>query len=136
MVDPVIDEHFRRSLGDDYMVLFTKNNTKKIESIPSSPVPVSSPTPPKMPTPSPPPTPPIKTAIITKQQKSPSSHSQTTNTTTTTIVDSDMISMSVDDHFAKALGETWKKIKEENGQVGKIQNKKDSIRPCVQHEVV
>ncbi|XP_059607743.1 uncharacterized protein LOC132255653 isoform X2 [Phlebotomus argentipes] len=56
MCDTVIDEHFRRSLGNNYMTLFSKNYAKAD-------------------------------------------------------IEEDAISLSVDDHFAKALGDTWQKIK-------------------------
>ncbi|KAI8429015.1 hypothetical protein MSG28_007593 [Choristoneura fumiferana] len=82
---PVIDEHFRRSLGDDYMNLFKKNtessqpgpkpNTKDRAS---SPIQFKSEEPPK----------PAK--IIAMEV--------------------DDASLSVDDHFAKALGDTWRQI--------------------------
>ncbi|XP_073951531.1 uncharacterized protein isoform X2 [Choristoneura fumiferana] len=85
MCDPVIDEHFRRSLGDDYMNLFKKNtessqpgpkpNTKDRAS---SPIQFKSEEPPK----------PAK--IIAMEV--------------------DDASLSVDDHFAKALGDTWRQI--------------------------
>lgn len=85
MCDPVIDEHFRRSLGDDYMSLFKKSaesatpgpkpNTKDRASSPIHfPKPVE-----------PPPT-----KIIAMEVDDPA--------------------VSVDDHFAKALGDTWKQI--------------------------
>lgn len=87
MCDPVIDEHFRRSLGDDYMNLFKKNtegqsvqpgpkpNTKDRAS---SPIQFKAEEPPK----------PAK--IIAMEV--------------------DDASLSVDDHFAKALGDTWRQI--------------------------
>ncbi|XP_068630446.1 transcription cofactor vestigial-like protein 4 isoform X2 [Battus philenor] len=85
MCDPVIDEHFRRSLGDDYMNLFKKNtetvvpgpkpNTKDRAS---SPIQFKAEEPPK------------PTKIIAMEV--------------------DDASMSVDDHFAKALGDTWRQI--------------------------
>ncbi|XP_044271136.1 uncharacterized protein LOC123015464 isoform X2 [Tribolium madens] len=72
MCDPIIDEHFRRSLGNDYLSLFSNNNVSK-ESIPVKP-------PPKVPT------------------------------TTNVIELMDTAGLSVDDHFAKALGDTWVKL--------------------------
>lgn len=85
MCDPVIDEHFRRSLGDDYMNLFKKNadaaqpgpkpNTKDRASSPIQFEPEEPPKPAK---------------IIAMEV--------------------DDASLSVDDHFAKALGDTWKQI--------------------------
>lgn len=85
MCDPVIDEHFRRSLGDDYMNLFKKNtensqpgpkpNTKDRASSPIQFKPEEPPKPAK---------------IIAMEV--------------------DDASLSVDDHFAKALGDTWRQI--------------------------
>lgn len=85
MCDPVIDEHFRRSLGDDYMNLF-KKNTENAQPGPkpntkdraSSPIQFKSDEPPKA------------TKIIAMEV--------------------DDASLSVDDHFAKALGDTWRQI--------------------------
>lgn len=68
MCDPVIDEHFRRSLGADYMALFNKKS-------PPQPKPAISP-----------------------------------KTTITVSCNNDSVATSVDDHFAKALGDTWKKL--------------------------
>lgn len=87
MCDPVIDEHFRRSLGDDYMSLFKKNGEKIGASPPpkpntedraSSPIQFKNDEPPK------------PSKIIAMEV--------------------DDASVSVDDHFAKALGDTWKQI--------------------------
>ncbi|XP_054276861.1 uncharacterized protein LOC128995862 isoform X1 [Macrosteles quadrilineatus] len=65
--DPVIDEHFRRSLGKDYMSVFADTGKqKKSTNTVAEPEDASD-----LPTPS---------------------------------------SLSVDDHFAKALGETWLKL--------------------------
>ncbi|OWR43870.1 hypothetical protein KGM_215861 [Danaus plexippus plexippus] len=78
MCDPVIDEHFRRSLGDNYMNLFKKDtagpkpNTKDRASSPIQ-------------------------FIIERPTK-------------IIAMEVDDASMSVDDHFAKALGDTWKQI--------------------------
>ncbi|XP_049866546.1 transcription cofactor vestigial-like protein 4 isoform X2 [Pectinophora gossypiella] len=88
MCDPVIDEHFRRSLGDDYMNLFKKNNAESQDAQPgpkpntkdraSSPIQFKNEEPPK------------PTKIIA--------------------MDVDDANLSVDDHFAKALGDTWRQI--------------------------
>ncbi|XP_019870248.2 uncharacterized protein LOC109598765 [Aethina tumida] len=68
MCDPIIDEHFRRSLGNDYHTLFSNNNLAK-----EPPRTVS---------------PPAATPEL-----------------------SDSPALSVDDHFAKALGgDTWAKL--------------------------
>lgn len=85
MCDPVIDEHFRRSLGDDYMNLFKKNN----EDTQPGPKPntkdrASSP-------------------IQFKVEEPP-------KTAKIIAMEIDDASLSVDDHFAKALGDTWKKL--------------------------
>ncbi|XP_055376334.1 mucin-2 [Condylostylus longicornis] len=180
MCDPVIDEHFRRSLGADYLVLFGNNNkinNKSSSSIspssgsnspkmsssslasgasspalstspslsikPNSPT-IESPTSPKQLTP----TPAITTAAtlnnsgatslttshltkreqknqpkqqqqqqahqINKQQKSPinnrRSPSPPPRTTTVMVTNDNSVAHSVDDHFAKALGDTWRKL--------------------------
>ncbi|CAH1970708.1 unnamed protein product, partial [Acanthoscelides obtectus] len=73
MCDPIIEEHFRRSLGSAYHAVFQKES-------PPPPAPKS---PPK------PPTPVTPTSVIQ-------------------LMDSE--GLSVDDHFAKALGDTWKKL--------------------------
>ncbi|XP_048485150.1 uncharacterized protein LOC105391165 isoform X1 [Plutella xylostella] len=85
MCDPVIDEHFRRSLGDDYMTLFNKKTLPEpaparppTEDRASSPIQFNTVDPPK----------PVKIVAM----------------------EVDDASMSVDDHFAKALGDTWKQI--------------------------
>ncbi|XP_041976312.1 transcription cofactor vestigial-like protein 4 [Aricia agestis] len=83
MCDPVIDEHFRRSLGDDYMNLFKKDNAQpgpkpNTKDRASSPIQFTNEEPTK----------PVK--IIAMEV--------------------DDASISVDDHFAKALGDTWKQI--------------------------
>lgn len=85
MCDPVIDEHFRRSLGDDYMNLFKKNS----EAVQPGPKPntkdrASSP-------------------ILFKPEEPP-------KPAKIIAMEVDDASMSVDDHFAKALGDTWKQI--------------------------
>ncbi|XP_037302000.1 uncharacterized protein LOC119192277 [Manduca sexta] len=90
MCDPVIDEHFRRSLGDDYMNLFKKNaedaqpgpkpNTKDRASSPIQ----------------------FKTEEPHKPPK-------------IIAMDVDDASLSVDDHFAKALGDTWRQIQNPQG---------------------
>ncbi|XP_037907187.1 transcription cofactor vestigial-like protein 4 isoform X2 [Hermetia illucens] len=89
--DPVIDEHFRRSLGADYMNLFKKK---------SSP-PTSSASSPQEPQPAPP-------GPQQKDEESEEQHSPKHRTTVT--VNGESVGTSVDDHFAKALGDTWKKL--------------------------
>ncbi|KAL4708371.1 hypothetical protein ACJJTC_019607 [Scirpophaga incertulas] len=88
MCDPVIDEHFRRSLGDDYMNLF-KKSTENTVNIQPGPKPntkdrASSP-------------------ILFKPEESP-------KPTKIIAMEVDDASLSVDDHFAKALGDTWRQI--------------------------
>lgn len=83
MCDPVIDEHFRRSLGDDYMNLFKKN----AEAPPAKPT-------------------------TEDRASSPIQFKEETPKPTKIIaMEVDDASVSVDDHFAKALGDTtWKQI--------------------------
>lgn len=72
MCDPIIDEHFRRSLGNDYHAIFHNNNVSK-EQVPQKPIPAP-----------------------------------TVPTTTSSVVElMDNTGLSVDEHFAKALGDTW-----------------------------
>ncbi|XP_050343135.1 uncharacterized protein LOC126768830 [Nymphalis io] len=87
MCDPVIDEHFRRSLGDDYMNLFKKNS------------------PPENSQPGPKPN--------TKDRaSSPIQFKNDEDPKPAKIIamEVDDASLSVDDHFAKALGDTWRQI--------------------------
>lgn len=67
--DPVIDEHFRRSLGKDYLSVFSDHNQQNIHE-------------------------------EVRSGNSESNHSG----------DITGSALSVDDHFAKALGETWLKL--------------------------
>lgn len=86
MCDPVIDEHFRRSLGDDYMKLYKKSQEAALPtSKPNMKDRASSPIEFNMAEPAP------------KQSK-------------IIAMEVDDANLSVDDHFAKALGETWKQI--------------------------
>lgn len=105
MIDPVIDEHFRRSLGADYMNLFgnKKSTNLKIISKKISPVPpAKSPTPVAV----------AKTVAIPEQV--------------------DTIEMSVDDHFAKALGgDTWKQLKDSRSDTSL--DGSTSVRQCVKN---
>lgn len=79
MCDPIIDEHFRRSLGKDYLTVFSNNNVQK-----EPPAPVK--TPPKV-------------------------------TTSSVMELMDNSGLSVDDHFAKALGDTWVKLNKKDGEL-------------------
>lgn len=156
MIDPVIDEHFRRSLGADYAILFGNKKpgaavkptpivgAKKPSLIVSqqfsvasaasaaasastlhSPIAVAT----VLPT--------TATSLVNAAVTSPSSRISTSPSTSAAIVvkvepqparqpppsverrtsdatdeDSAAVSMSVDDHFAKALGgDTWKQLK-------------------------
>lgn len=99
MIDPVIDEHFRRSLGADYMHLF-EAKSKSAESSPK-------------------PSPPLR---VSPSLSVRSTNSLASSTSSSTKVASPKakkaskqtinVEMSVDDHFAKALGATWKKLQE------------------------
>lgn len=111
MIDPVIDEHFRRSLGADYMNLFgnKKSTNLKIISKRISPVPV----PPAKATSPPAPVDAVKTVLAVPEQV-------------------DTIAMSVDDHFAKALGgDTWKQLKD--GRSDTSLDGASSVRQCVKN---
>lgn len=104
MVDPVIDEHFRRSLGADYMNLFVKN--KDAAS--------------KTPSHSPPHEPMSPTTPAPVKQGKPDPQTDTKSSTNGTEVGQE-IEMSVDDHFAKALGDRWKQyLPDEYRQKGEI----------------
>lgn len=172
MCETVIDEHFRRSLGPDYVALFGKKSP-----VPSTPSPTPTPTPPPQPvqhmtpmasvtptllhqaveahrsTPTPPAavvmpqpqtqpqaltTKPILSPVSPPEQSPPhvtaarvespilaaketSSSSKATPSTppsTTTPTSASTVSSmpSVDDHFAKALGDTWKKLQADKEQ--------------------
>lgn len=116
MVDPVIDEHFRRSLGADYVSLFGKqlNCSKTCRSS------LSPPSKPTTPTTSSNDTPAdsklcaatqlinLSRAHVTNADKPcPSNNSDTAIQQMVENVD-----ISVDDHFAKALGDTWKQLQQ------------------------
>lgn len=117
MCDPVIDEHFRRSLGADYMALFgkkptslTSENSNAAASKPptkdrgSSPIMFAS-------------DPCIN--FLATQDKTGEKTSEPTQKQSEEVKNNESIAMevdsaglSVDEHFAKALGDTWKKIQE------------------------
>ncbi|CAF4897793.1 unnamed protein product [Pieris macdunnoughi] len=84
MCDTVIEEHFRRSLGDNYMNLIKKNTDGA------------------QPGPKP----------NTKDRASSPIQFKADEPKTTKIIamDVDDPSLSVDDHFAKALGDTWRQL--------------------------
>lgn len=77
MCDPIIDEHFRRSLGNDYLTLYSNNNVSKDTS----------------------------------------SCKPTQKVTTNVIELMDNTGLSVDDHFAKALGDTWLKLNKKDAEI-------------------
>lgn len=89
MSDPVIDEHFRRSLGERYTHLFASSTSSSSASSASLVAADSSTT-----------SGGGHTNPSSRDDKLPS----TVNVT----------GLSVDDHFAKALGETWLKLQNEN----------------------
>ncbi|XP_065173897.1 MAP7 domain-containing protein 1 isoform X2 [Atheta coriaria] len=105
MCDPIIDEHFRRSLGKDYNTVFN-NNAKEnpLKSKTPSPPTQSSPTATVAP---------VLVEAPKPKEKSPPTTPIPPVTSVVEMMDSS--GMSVDDHFAKALGDTWAKL-----------NKKDS----------
>ncbi|XP_025424962.1 uncharacterized protein LOC112693914 isoform X2 [Sipha flava] len=90
MSDPVIDEHFRRSLGKDYMNVFAP-----------------------------------ATAQRQQQQTTAASTSGPSPT------DGDNSGLSVDDHFAKALGDTWVKLQKEEYQKKRKETTSDGARQNV-----
>lgn len=138
MVDPVIDEHFRRSLGADYMSLFNKKQeqplnvlqNKNTKNSSESNLPqisannsitgqaisnkwVTSPSPSSPSSSSSSSTPslalssiPVKFRTMNGNESSQKAdeHMETSDDSTTSV------EMSVDDHFAKALGDTWAKL--------------------------
>lgn len=128
MIDPVIDEHFRRSLGADYMNLFGKKREAAAKHL--SPAASSSPEQQRSPLPnqtksneaSQPSTP---SSCNSKNKTSPTpkaSPSQNASPTSVDVVDgpgksNTTIAMSVDDHFAKALGDTWKQLQQAEKQI-------------------
>jgi len=93
MCDPIIDEHFRRSLGKDYNAVFSNNNSvlnvPKL-SPPIASAPVASPPKKSSPTPAPVAPPQLSSEKMIELM--------------------DGAGMSVDDHFAKALGDAWLKL--------------------------
>lgn len=131
MVDPVIDEHFRRSLGADYMNLFGKKHetaAKNTSAASLSPVQRRSPHPNQInPTiESSQPTTPTSSSCSphNKSLSSPkASPSQNVSPAGVDAVDgineksNATIAMSVDDHFAKALGATWTQLQQAEKQI-------------------
>lgn len=126
MIDPVIDEHFRRSLGADYMHLFDKRPSSVDEEIVVTLSPKPSPSPvspkngacksPKSPT------------IVIIEEDGPPSPIAPIPVSDNVREQPDEIELSVDDHFAKALGDTWKKLQEADKSlpIGKNQSDNNS----------
>lgn len=123
MVDPVIDEHFRRSLGADYMNLFGKKHETTAKHTSTEQGQLSHPNQ-------------LKSANESSQSSTPSPNSSNKSTISLSpkpsqlqnasppgidVVDgkgtSNTIAMSVDDHFAKALGDTWKQLQQAEKQI-------------------
>lgn len=98
--EPDIEEHFRRSLGRDYM---TSNSPKLVNPPPPPP-------PPKVPTP------PVEVAKTTRNSASPPKEVDKNNPANVSITGS------VDDHFAKSLGSNmWSALKKQNDpEVGTV----------------
>ncbi|VVC24622.1 Hypothetical protein CINCED_3A005122 [Cinara cedri] len=83
--DPVIDEHFRRSLGKDYMNVFAPAVIARRDQTPAAD--------------------PIDVAGGSGDDNDVDDDD-----------DDDDVGLSVDDHFAKALGDTWVKLQKEEYQ--------------------
>ncbi|XP_055317040.1 uncharacterized protein DDB_G0290587 [Sitodiplosis mosellana] len=107
MVDHELDEHFRRSLGADYMNLFGKR-LEQMKSTSSSAAAAA--TARKSPQ-----TSPVVNDTSARVKETPTperSSSNRDNSVGKDVVEN--IEMSVDDHFAKALGDTWKQLQQSN----------------------
>lgn len=125
MCDPVIDEHFRRSLGANYMSLFPKSKDSSANGVANG----------------------KNQKVVTKDRGSspimfpsdpctkylaPNSDAAKSTSESKSVSGSDSedykmdvdesSGLTVDDHFAKALGDTWKKIKESNNIENKGKN--------------
>ena len=103
MCDPVIDEHFRRSLGERYTHLFAPAATERNSNGSNE-----------------------SSSGVTGGSSSSSSSSAAANMASTVSV----TGLSVDDHFAKALGETWLKLQNETS-VSKESGKEESATVTV-----
>jgi hypothetical protein len=139
MCDTVIDEHFRRSLGNDYIALLTNEKTNKMIKleVPSPPTlstvthEVATPPPPPAavtPTRSTPPATPVAPVAVAEIVTAAVNYVTTTPSppppvevvvaqkhNNTSDDDDGDNEISVDDHFAKALGnDMWKKIQEKS----------------------
>lgn len=96
MCDTVIDEHFRRSLGNNYMELFDKATGAASGTV--SPTGIAEAT----------------GTTKTKAVSNKSDEKIEKDEEITVQAESNgggNVNFSVDDHFAKALGETWNKLK-------------------------
>lgn len=95
--DPAIEEHFRRSLGRDYSDIMSQKSAVSPVPAPAPPMVVATPSPPP-----PPPSAPTESVAMTKNNGNPAVS----------------ITGSVDDHFAKSLGNsTWSAIKAKNDPI-------------------
>ncbi|CAK1553735.1 unnamed protein product [Leptosia nina] len=96
MCDTVIEEHFRRSLGDNYM-----NLIKKTAEVQPGPKP------------------------NTKDRASSPIQFKTDEPKATKVIamEIDDPSLSVDDHFAKALGDTWRQLQTSRNTEGQTSSK-------------
>lgn len=134
MCDPVIDEHFRRSLGPDYMTLFSKAKESNSVSNGKSPKAVtkdrgSSP----IMFPSDPCTKflnsnskPLKHEDSPQSDMAEEDEDDEEEEEESMDVD-DTAGLSVDDHFAKALGDTWKKLQAKKPKVDILKSKSPEI---------
>ncbi|XP_059090264.1 mucin-2-like isoform X2 [Tigriopus californicus] len=106
--DPLLDEHFRRSLGASYHNLFTKDKSEHSSNSPQSP---SSPRTEEAQSP--------KSANADSTLRKPTSRispglnndDMEVDPIEPTSNEPDMKGYTVEDHFVKALGDTWLKIK-------------------------
>lgn len=107
MVDPVIDEHFRRSLGADYMNLFGKrlDQLKSTSSAPPTTTTVKKP-PQILPIQS------ATNAVVSETSDQKEMNLSICNQYNDK--ETGDVEMSVDRHFEKALGETWKQLQQKS----------------------
>lgn len=86
MCDPIIDEHFRRSLGNDYLTLYSNNNVSK-----------------------------DTTTTTSSCKQLPSTQKKIVTNNVIELMDN--AGLSVDEHFAKALGDTWLKLNKKDAEM-------------------
>lgn len=122
MVDPVIDEHFRRSLGADYMNLFGKGVDPGNMSSPPMAATIN-----KSPQLSP------VQLVLKNSNRRPETTYQSNDKFPSNNGNSDSdkettedVEMSVDDHFAKALGDTWKQLQQNNKTQSELESDPES----------